>query len=289
MLEGLDALVYDIQDVPVRYATYISTLACAQEAAADIGLPFVVCDRPNSLTGVHVEGKVLNPSFASFVGVHPVTIRHGLTVGELATLFAADNGWPEPIVIPMRGWRRSMWYEATGLPWVLPSPNLPTLDSLLVYPGSCLIEGTNLSEGRGTTRPFEFIGAPWLDPFALAQELNGRNLPGVGYRATGFEPTFSKHAGTPCGGVQIHIVDREAFRPVAAGIHLLDACRTLSGDAFEWRSDVVGGDAIDLLAGTDTLRLGLDAGESPNAIIERWEAEAAVFADRAKAFWRYEV
>jgi len=289
MLDGLDALVYDIQDVPVRYATYISTLALAQEAAADLGLTFVVCDRPNPLTGVHVEGNLLNPSFASFVGVHPITTRHGLTAGELAILFAADNGWPEPIVVPMRGWRRSMWFEETGLPWVLPSPNLPTIDSLLVYPGACLIEGTNLSEGRGTTRPFELIGAPWLDPFALVKELDGRGLPGVGFRATSFEPTFSKHAGTPCGGIQIHVFDRDAFRPVATGVHLIDACRTLSGDAFEWRADVVGGYAIDLLAGSDALRVGLDAGASPNAIIERWDEEATRFAERAKAFWRYEV
>jgi uncharacterized protein YbbC (DUF1343 family) len=289
MLDGLDALVYDIQDVPVRYATYISTLALAQEAAADLGLSFVVCDRPNPLTGVYVEGNLLNPSFASFVGVHPITTRHGLTAGELAALFAADNGWPEPIVVPMRGWRRRMWFEETGLPWVLPSPNLPTIDSLLVYPGTCLIEGTNLSEGRGTTRPFEVIGAPWLDPFALVKELDTRGLPGVGFRATSFEPTFSKHVGAPCGGIQIHVFDRGAFRPVATGVHLIDACRKLSGDAFEWRSDVVGGYAIDLLAGSDALRLGLDNGESPNAIIERWDKEAAQFAERAKEFWRYDL
>ncbi len=289
MLEGLDALLFDIQDVPVRFATYVSTLACAQEAAADIGLPFVVCDRPNSLTGVHVEGNVLDPSFASFVGVHPVSIRHGMTIGELARLFAADNAWPEPTIIKMEGWRRSLWYDQTGLPWVLPSPNLPTLDSLLVYPGACFIEGTNLSEGRGTTRPFEFIGAPWIDPFKLARELTQRELPGVGFRAAYFEPTFSKHAKTTCGGIQIHVFDRALFRPVELGVHLVDACRTLSGDSFEWRSDVVGGYAIDLLSGSSTLRLGLESGMTPGEIVAQWDEEAAGFKERAKEFWMYEV
>lgn len=293
MLAGIEALVYDIQDVPVRYATYASTLAAAQGACAELGLPFVVCDRPNPLTGLHVEGNVLDPAFRSFVGVHPIAVRHGLTTGELATLLAADNGWPEPIVIPMRGWRRSMWFNQTGLPWVLPSPNLPTPDALLAYPGTCLIEGTNLSEGRGTTRPFEFIGAPWLDPDALAGELNARKLPGVAFRPHTFVPAFSKHSGIPCGGVQLHVLEREAVRPVATGIHLLHAVRHLSGHRFEWRAAApeAGGHHglfIDLLAGTDRLRLDLDAGTPPDEIIARWDEEAAAFADRAKAFWRYE-
>jgi uncharacterized protein YbbC (DUF1343 family) len=294
MLAGIETLVYDIQDVPVRYATYASTLAAAQEACAELGLSFVVCDRPNPLTGRYVEGNVLDPAFRSFVGVHPIAIRHGLTTGELATLFAADNGWPEPIVIPMRGWQRRLWFDQTGLPWVLPSPNLPALESLLAYPGTCLIEGTNLSEGRGTTGPFELTGAPWLDPDALADELNARHLPGVAFRPHSFVPTFSKHAGTPCAGVQLHILDRDAFRPVATGIHLLHACRLLSGDRFEWRAAApeAGGHHglfIDLLAGTDRLRLDLEAWAQPDEIVARWEEDAAAFAERTKEFWRYKV
>jgi uncharacterized protein YbbC (DUF1343 family) len=201
-LGGLDALVFDVQDVGVRYATYASTCLLCLEAAAEAGIAFVVLDRPNPLGG-EVEGNVLDPAFVSFVGAHPVPIRHGLTIGELARLVAAERGLPPPIVVPLRGWRRDLWHDQTGLPWVSPSPNLPTLDSLTLYPGTCLIEGTNVSEGRGTTRPFELIGAPWLAAHSLADELAGRNLPGVAFRPVWFVPTFSKHVGATCSGVQI--------------------------------------------------------------------------------------
>ena len=201
MLAGLDSLIFDIQDIGVRYATYISTMAYAQAAAAEAGLMFVVFDRPNPL-GSPIDGNLLDPAFASFVGVHPLPVLHGLTTGELARLLAAERGWPAPLVVAMQGWQHGLWFDQTGLPWVQPSPNLPTLDAVTLYGGTCLIEGTNLSEGRGTTRPFELIGAPWIDPFRAAEELQRREIPRVTFRPAYFTPTFSKHAGVACGGVQ---------------------------------------------------------------------------------------
>jgi uncharacterized protein YbbC (DUF1343 family) len=287
MLDGLEALVFDIQDVPVRFATYISTLAHCQLAAARAGIDMVVLDRPNPLTGLHVEGNLLDPAFASFVGVHPIVVRHGLTVGEFARLFAAERGLPEPRVVAMRGWRREMWFDETGLPWVQPSPNLPTLDSVTLYPGTCLIEGTNLSEGRGTTRPFELIGAPWIDPHALAADLEERGLPGLGFRPAYFTPIQSKHAGEPCGGVQIYTLDREAMRPVELGVRLLHACMRQGGKSFAWRERGAGGYFIDLLAGTDALRRDLDSGVSPEEIASRWAEYAAAFEERRRPYLLY--
>ncbi len=288
MLAGLATLIFDIQDVGVRYATYISTMAYAMEAASATGLPFVVLDRPNPITGSQIEGNLLEPGFASFVGVHPIPICHGLTVGELARLFAADRGWPEPVVVPMRGWRRAMWGDQTGLPWVQPSPNVPTFDSLTVYPGTCLIEGTNLSEGRGTTRPFELIGAPWLDPFRLAADLERRHLPGVAFRPTFFTPTFQKHAGQSCGGVQVHIVQRDAVRPVALGVHLLHAVRSLDSAAFAWIEGEERGHFVDLLFGSDRPRLALNAGADVPDVLAGWDEDAAAFAARRQPFLLYE-
>lgn len=280
MLAGLDALIFDIQDVGVRYATYISTLAYAQAAAMAAGLQFVVLDRPNPITGLHTAGNLLDPAFASFVGVHPIPIRHGLTVGELARLFAIENGWPEPLVVPMRGWRRSCWFDQTGLPWVLPSPNLPTLESLTLYAGTCLIEGTNVSEGRGTTRPFELIGAPWIDPFELAADLEQRRIAGIVFRAAAFTPMFSKHAGTVCSGVQAHITDRNALQPVALGMHLLHALRALDPAAFAWQQGSDGRYFIDLLFGSDQPRRALEAGATVPDVMDGWAAQAETFVQR---------
>ncbi len=288
MLDGLDALIFDIQDVGVRYATYVSTMAYAQAAAATAELPFVVFDRPNPITGVSVEGNVLEPAFASFVGVHPIPVRHGMTVGELAWLFAAEHGWPEPLVVGMRGWRRGQWFDETGLPWVQPSPNLPTLDSLTLYPGTCLIEGTNVSEGRGTTRPFELVGAPWLDPFQLVDDLERRRLPGVAFRVVHFTPTSSKHASRLCGGVQVHVVDRDALRPVELGLHLLHAIRSLDPDAFAWTKRPDGGYFIDLLLGSDRPRLALTAGADVDEVTAGWAEQAGTFAERRRPFLLYE-
>jgi uncharacterized protein YbbC (DUF1343 family) len=287
MLGGLDALLFDIQDIGVRYATYISTMANAMEAASDAGLTFVVLDRPNPLNGDAIEGNLLEPAFASFVGVHPIPIRHGMTAGELARLIAAERGWAEPVVVEMTGWRRDHWFDDTELPWVQPSPNLPTLDSVTLYSGTCMIEGTNVSEGRGTTRPFEYIGAPWLDPFDLADAMDKRNLPGCGFRPAYFTPTFSKHYGAVCGGVQIHILDREKTRPAVLGIHLLDVIRSLDPQAFAWRQSSDGGYFIDLLLGSDQPRRMFDQGAGADEIVAQWADECASFAERRKPYLLY--
>lgn len=286
MLRDLDALVFDIQDVGCRYATYISTLLHVQEAAAEAGLPVVVLDRPNPLGGQRVEGNLVEAGFTSFVGVHPIAIRHGLTVGELARLFATERGWPAPEVVPMRGWRREQWFDQTGLPWVQPSPNLPTLDAVTLYPGTCLLEGTNVSEGRGTTRPFELLGAPWIDPFALADTLERRGLPGVAFRPTSFMPTFSKHQGEVCGGVQVHLVDRERLRPVELGVHLVRALRTLNPDAFAWREGR-GTYFLDRLLGSDAPRRALDAGAEAEQVLAGWPQQASAFEERRQSVLLY--
>jgi uncharacterized protein YbbC (DUF1343 family) len=280
MLAGLEALIFDIQDVGVRYATYISTMVHAMEAASAAGLPFVVLDRPNPLNGNQIEGNLLDPAFASFVGVHPIPIRHGMTAGELALLIAAERGMAEPGIVEMRGWRREQWFDETGLPWVQPSPNLPTLDTVTLYPGTCLIEGTNVSEGRGTTRPFEYIGAPWIDPFRLAGELEGRRLPGCAFRPAYFTPTFSKHAGQICGGVQVHVTDRDALRAVDVGMYLLEVLLALYPEAFVWRETGEGTFFIDRLLGSDLPRKQLSDGGGADLIMEEWGPAREAFAKR---------
>ncbi len=287
MLEGLDVLIFDIQDVGARYSTYLATLTYAQQVAADMGLPMVVFDRPNPITGAQVEGNLLDPAFASFVGVYSIPARHGLTIGELALMFAAEQGWPQPIVVSMRGWEREQWFDETGLPWTQPSPNLPTLDSVTLYPGACLIEGTNLSEGRGTTRPFELAGAPWLDAFALTEALERRELPGVTFRPVTFTPTFSKHTGMPCNGVQAHITDRDALRPVSLGLRLVDVMRQLAPDRFAWTQGADGRYFIDRLLGSDAPRLALDSGIAVEQVIQQWGADARAFAERSQPYRLY--
>ena len=287
MLKGLDALVFDIQDVGVRYATYLSTLAYAQEVAAEHGLAFAVLDRPNPLSGAVVEGNMLDPAWASFVGIHPLPVRHGMTVGELARLFAAERGWPAPLVVPMHGWQRQQWFDQTGLPWVQPSPNLPTLDSLTLYGGTCLIEGTNVSEGRGTTRPFELVGAPWIDPFRLAEALTACNLPGAAFRPAYFAPTFSKHAGETCAGVQIHIVDRLTLRPFELGLHLLHTLRKLYPDSFAWQQGQDNRHFVDLLLGGDEIRRAFDTGAEVADVMSGLPEQLAEFQERRRPFLMY--
>jgi uncharacterized protein YbbC (DUF1343 family) len=287
MLNGIDTLVFDIQEVGVRFATYQATMVYCLEAAAAAGIDFVVLDRPNPITGTHVAGNLLKPDFSSFVGPRQTPIRHGMTAGELARMFAAESGVLEPVVVPMRGWRRELWFDQTGLPWVLPSPNLPTLDSATLYPGTCLIEGCNVSEGRGTTRPFEYIGAPWLDPFRFANELESRGLPGVAFRPSYFTPTFSKYAGEVCGGVQIYVTDRNVLKPVQVGIHLLHACLTLEPSSFAWRYRDNGTAVIDLLLGSDSPRNDLDAGQSPAQVMAGWDLDMESFRQRRKPFLLY--
>lgn len=237
MLDGLDALLVDLQDIGTRYYTFIWTLYLCMRACERRGIPVIVLDRPNPINGLAVEGPMLDPAYRSFVGLHPIPVRHGKTIGELASQFRRDTFLDCDLrVLPMEGWERAMWFDQTGLPWVMPSPNMPTLDTATVYPGMCLLEATNLSEGRGTTRPFEIFGAPWIDAEDLCRTLNGLQLPGVYFRENYFQPTFHKYAGQLCGGAQIHVLDREAFLPFRTAIEILRHVRTRYAANFEWKA-----------------------------------------------------
>ena len=241
MLEGLDLLVIDLQDVGTRIYTYIYTMANCLIAARAHGVKVVVCDRPNPIGGLAVEGPMLVRAFASFVGQYPIPMRHALTIGELARLFNDEFGIGADLdVIAMEGWRRDMYHDATRLPWVMTSPNIPTLDTAIVYPGTVLFEGTNLSEGRGTTRPCELVGAPWIAAERFADEMNRLEFPGFHFRPAVFEPTFHKHVHQSCGGCQIHVLDRERFRPVATGVALIAAFRKSDPERFAWRAPPYG-------------------------------------------------
>lgn len=276
MLQDVDVLVCDLQDGGSRYFTYVYTMAYAMEAAAKQSIPYVLLDRPNPIGGDAVEGNIVHADFRSFVGAYALPVRHGMTMGEIATLLNAEYAIGADVhVVKMDGWKRSDYFWETGLPWVSPSPNVPSPHTLVVYPGTCLFEGTNLSEGRGTTRPFEWIGAPWLDGYRWADTLNELQLPGVMFRPVHFVPTFSKHKDTPCQGVEVHVTDPRAFRPVRTGIHLLATAREQDETAFAWLEPPRRGGRyfIDLLAGTDELRRHLDAGDDPSELIRRWDAE----------------
>ncbi len=282
-LRGLDALVFDIQDVGSRYYTYVYTMALCMRAAARAKLAFYVLDRPNPIGGEAVEGNLVHPGFESFVGLFPLPNRHGMTAGELARLFNERHGIGcELTVVPCEGWRRGDFWEATGLPFVPPSPNMPTVDTALVYPGLCMVEGTNLSEGRGTTRPFEIVGAPFLNPERFAEALRRESLPGVKVRPMSFRPTFQKHAGQSCGGAMLHVEDRRRFLPVRTGIAVLRAAREVGGGAFRWRTEryefVDDKPAIDLLCGTDAVRKAVDAGKSLDDCMAGFSEELAQFA-----------
>jgi uncharacterized protein YbbC (DUF1343 family) len=292
MLDGLDVLLFDLQDVGVRVYTFVWTMTLAMEACRDAGIRFVVLDRPNPIGGLLREGPLLQPGYESFVGLHPVPLRHGLTAGELARLVNDEFGiGAELDVVRCDGWHRGQWFDDTGLPWVLPSPNLPTLDSATVYPGMVLLEGTNLSEGRGTTRPFELVGAPYLDAHALADRLTAAGLPGVTFRPHAFEPTFNKHAGELCGGVQFHVTDRDACRSVDAAVHLLAAARALAPDDFAWTEPPYEYEPelppIDILWGSDELRTRIDRGDDPASIIEESATELATFEARIRPYLLY--
>lgn len=292
MLSGLDALLFDLQDVGVRVYTFIWTMALAMEACAEAGIPFVVLDRPNPVGGLVREGPILRPGFESFVGLHPIPLRHGLTCGELASWLNVDRRIGcELEVIPCEGWKRWMSWTDTGLPWVLPSPNLPTPSSCDVYPGMVLVEGTNLSEGRGTTKPFELVGAPWVDGSALAEAMRTEVGPGVTLRPCHFQPTFQKHADVRCGGIQLHVVDGNAFRSVRAAVALLVACRALAPEDFAWRDPPYEYEEvlppIDILWGHGGLREGVDAGASVDEILAGVPEELADFSDRVRPHLRY--
>ncbi|MEW2620010.1 DUF1343 domain-containing protein [Streptomyces sp. NPDC048106] len=269
---GVDVLVYDLQDVGARFYTYVWTMFDLMVSAARTGVRFVVADRPNPLGGTVSEGPLLEPAWASFVGRVPIPVRYGLTTGELARYFNAEAvprqaGAPvELSVIEAAGWRRAMDAGATGLPWIAPSPNMPTPATAAVYPGTCLFEGTNLSEGRGTTQPFEIVGAPYVDA-RFAPSLAELALPGVHFRDLRFVPTFHKHAGRPLRGVQLHVTDRAAFRPVRTAVAMLATLRALYPDDFAWHT-AKGAHVIDLLWGSDRLRRTIDAGADPLPLCE---------------------
>jgi uncharacterized protein YbbC (DUF1343 family) len=282
MLRGVDVLLIDLQDVGTRVYTYIYTMANCMRAAARHGVRVVVCDRPNPVGGVAVEGATLRAEYASFVGQFGIPLRHGLTIGELARLFNDAFGINAALdVIPLEGWRRSMYFDETGLPWVMPSPNLPTLDSAIVYPGAVLFEGTMLSEGRGTTRPFELVGAPWIDGDRLAHAMNARGLPGVHFRAVFFEPTFQKHARQTCGGCQIHVLDRTRFEPVRTAVDLIAEFRAQNPARFAWREPPYEYEhqkaPIDILYGSDRLRTAIEAGKSSASLSAEWRADSDAF------------
>ena len=291
-LAGLDALLFDIQDVGARYYTYVWTLALAMRACARAGVEVIVLDRPNPIGGELVEGGAIEPGFESFVGLLSVPNRHGLTAGEVAQLVRARERLDVALtVVPMEGWRRAMRYADTGLPWVMPSPNMPTEDTALVYPGMCLIEGTELSEARGTTRPFELAGAPFIDGDRLAAALEEDRLPGCRVRPLVFTPQFQKHAGRACGGVQIHLTDRRAFRPYLTGVAFLRAARRLYPEEFAWRTrayefvDRI--PAIDLLCGSAAVREGIDAGASLAELAATWSDGEAAFREERRAHLLY--
>jgi uncharacterized protein YbbC (DUF1343 family) len=276
MLRDLDLLVIDLQDVGVRIYTYIYTMANCLKAARRHGLKVIVCDRPNPIGGLQVEGPVLVHGFESFVGMYPIPMRHGLTIGEIARLFNEEFGIGADLeVIPMEGWRREMYWDDTDLTWIISSPNIPTFDTTTVYPGGVLFEGTNVSEGRGTTRPFELLGAPWVVAERFAEAMNRRDLAGVYFRPAVFEPTFQKHAGKACAGVQIHARDRRTFRPVEAGVALIEAFRASDPNQFRWKDPPYEYEyekmPIDCLAGSSTLRDQIDAGVPAHEIAAGWK------------------
>jgi uncharacterized protein YbbC (DUF1343 family) len=292
MLRDVDVLVIDLQDVGTRIYTYIYTMANCLAAARKHGVSVIVCDRPNPIGGIGVEGPMLAAGYESFVGQYPIPMRHGMTIGELARLFNDAFAIGADLdVVTMGGWRRDMYFDDTGVPWVMTSPNIPTLDTCIVYPGTVLFEGTNVSEGRGTTRPFELVGAPWVDAERFAEEMNRIALPGAFFRSAVFEPTFHKHAKTSCGGCQIHVLDRAAFRPVEAAVALLAAFRASDPAQFAWRDPPYEYEheklPIDILAGSPDTRERIDAGGSAREIAQSWESSVGAFGALRERFLLY--
>ncbi len=282
MLKDIDVLVIDLQDVGSRYYTFIWTMELCMQACSELGKSVVILDRPNPIGGMITEGPVLDMSFTSFVGQRPLPVRHAMTIGETGK-YLRDNFYPslDFHIIPMKGWKRKMHFDETGLPWVLPSPNMPTLDAAIVYPGMCLLEGTNLSEGRGTTRPFEIFGAPFIDPEVLIRKLQAFKLSGVIFRPLFFQPAFQKHTGKLCGGAQIHVINRNKFKPFKTGVALIKAIQDLYPDKFQWKQPPYEYETvkmpIDILAGTDRLRKDIESGEPLSYMEEWWNEQCQTF------------
>lgn len=289
MLENIDVLLFDIQDVGTRFYTYIYTMAYAMEAAKENNIPLIVLDRPNPQGGTKVEGPVLDMKYSSFVGNYSIPLRHGMTVGELAELFNEEfEIGAELTVVKMNGWKREMYYDDTSLPFVMPSPNMPTLETALVYPGAALIEGTNVSEGRGTTKPFELIGAPFINADDLAGHLNSLNLPGVTFRAASFTPSFSKHAGKLSHGIQIHVTHRDAFKPVETGLHIVKAIHDMYPEDFEFRAENSAGISFfDNLMGNGWVREDIEEGKPVEEISSKWQKELKQFNKTREEYLLY--
>ncbi len=292
MLQDLDVLVVDLQDVGCRIYTFVYTMANCMRAARAHGKRVVVCDRPNPIGGAQIEGNVLEPEFASFVGQYPIPTRHGMTAGELARLFNGAFGIGCDLeVVPMEGWRREMWMDDHDAPWVMPSPNMPTLDTATVFPGTVHLEGTQMSEGRGTTRPFELVGGPYIEAEGYGRALNALGLAGVYFRPTVFQPTFQKHAGRSCGGVQIHVLDRERFEPVKAGVAVVKTAYDMFTSAFRWKEPpyeyVYDKNPFDVIAGTGALRRGIEGGRSLEDIGRSWAEGLEAFGRQREAVLLY--
>jgi uncharacterized protein YbbC (DUF1343 family) len=291
VLDDIDVLVADLQDVGSRYYTYAATLRYCMEDCAKAGVTVMVLDRPNPINGASMEGPLLEDGLRSFVGAYPVPVRHGMTVGELAVMAKLEGVDADVKVIKMDGWRREMWYDQTGLPWVMPSPNMPTLDTATVYPGACLMEATNLSEGRGTARPFELLGAPWLAAKALCLELSQSPLEGVAFRPLVFRPAFRKHVGENCHGIQIHVTDRSRYSSFTTGLYFLQAARRQNRQKFAWRSDpyefVTDHPAIDLLSGTAAVREAVESDADLTDLQSSWKKGLSDFAQERKRFLLY--
>lgn len=286
-LDEVDVLVFDMQDVGARFYTYVSSMALAMKAAAQQGITFVVLDRPNPLGGLRVEGPVLESDYASFVGLFPVPLVHGLTVGEIARLIQGEEWLGQGLqidlqVVPLSDWQRTMTYEQTHLPFIKPSPNIPDVLTALIYPGTALIEGTNVSEGRGTDSPFRQIGAPWIDGPNLARHMNASSLPGVSFQAAAFTPQSSKHAGQRCSGVRLEIVDRDRFSPVICGVTLLDTLHRLYPEQLQWRLP-----HLDRLCGTDQVRRAIEGGKSLAVLQQEWRGQIALFQKKSAVYRLY--
>ncbi len=292
MLGDVDVIVVDLQDVGTRIYTFMYTMANCMRAAKRLGKRVIVCDRPNPIGGTQVEGVVLDPAFASFVGQFPIATRHGMTMCELARLFNEEFGIGCDLeIVTMEGWARELWYDDTDGPWVLPSPNMPTVDTAAVFPGSVHLEGTQMSEGRGTTRPFELGGAPYIDAEDFANNLSRLDLRGVAFRSCVFIPTFQKHAGKACGGIQIHVTERLSFEPAFTGIAIVKTAFDMYRDEFRWKDPPYeyeyDRNPFDLIAGTSKVREALERGDSLHQIKESWESPLAEFGRIREGFLLY--
>ncbi len=285
MVENVDVLVFDIQDIGTRVYTYIATMAFCMRVSEETGIDFIVLDRPNPINGIDVEGPVLEyPEFSSFVGLYPIPVRHGMTTGELALMFN-DRFLAKKVnlkVIPMKGWIRSLWYDQTGLPWVFPSPNIPTLQTATVYPGQVLLEGTNISEGRGTTKPFELFGAPWINGQELTQRLNKLTLPGVKFRESWFSPSFSKFREELCSGAQMHVNDRLTFQPFLTTVNIIKLIREMNARQFQFHKEY-----FDKIIGSTVIRQAIEREFRIEDIVESYAAQLEEFKDFRKSYLLY--